>query len=271
MKNKFENKVVVITGASSGIGYSIAKLLFSKGCKVYDISKTLVKHNEIVAGFECDVNNISQVDEILQKIFEKEGKINVFINNAGFGIAGAIEDTKYENIYNLVNTNLSAVISLSGRAIKYLKKSGGGNIINISSVGGVIPLPYQATYSATKAGVEIFSRALANEVRNFGIKVTAILPGDTKTNFTSARIIDTDADDVKYSESVVKSIKKVEKDEQTGKSPDSVAMAVLKVLRKKYPPLRKTVGFEYKLVVFLPRILSTKFMNKILHKLYVKK
>ena len=99
MKNKFENKVVVITGASSGIGYSIAKLLFSKGCKVYDISKTLVKHNEIVEGFECDVNNISQVDEILQKIFEKEGKINVFINNAGFGIAGAIEDTKYENIY----------------------------------------------------------------------------------------------------------------------------------------------------------------------------
>ena len=270
MNNKFKNKVVVITGASSGIGYSIAKLLSEKGCRVYDISRTLVSHNEITQGYEGDVNDIPFVDNVLKSIFEKEGKIDVFINNAGFGIAGAIENAQYQNIYNLVNTNLSAVISLSGVAAKYLKQSGGGNIVNISSVGGIIPLPYQATYSATKAGVEIFSRAFANEVRDFNIKVTAILPGDTKTNFTKSRIIDLDKKDENFSKSVVKSIKKVEKDEQTGKSPESVAKVVLKVLKKKHPPLRKTVGFEYKLVVFLPRILSTKFMNKILHKLYVK-
>ena len=129
-------------------------------------------------------------------------------------------------------------------------------------------MPFQATYSATKAGIEIFSRALANEVKPFGIKVTAILPGDTKTAFTQNRIVENNQKDEKYKQTVEKSIKKVEKDEQTGKSPDSVAKVVVKVLKKKNPPLRKTVGFAYKLVVFLPRIFSTRLVNYIVRKLY---
>lgn len=268
MKNKLNEKVAVITGASSGIGYAIAQRLYSKGVKVYDISKLLVEHNEIRTGYQADVNDTEKVDEILKEIYEKEKHIDIFINNAGFGIAGAIENTKRDNIYNIVNTNLSAVIALSSVAIKYLKSSGGGNIINISSVGGVIPLPFQATYSATKAGVDIFSRALANEVKPFKIKVTSILPGDTKTAFTSARVIDNDENDENYKNKVSQSIKKVEKDEQTGKSPDSVAKVVLKVLNKKRPPLRKTVGFWYKAAVFLPRVLSCKMINKIVSMLY---
>ena len=175
MKNKLKNKVAVITGASSGIGYAIAKRLNESGVIVYDISRTAKEHDIIKKAFSSDVNDTKKVDEILQNIFEIEGHIDIFINNAGFGIAGAIEFTKEENIYALVNTNLSAVIALSGKVVKYLKRSGGGNIINISSVGGVIPLPIQATYSATKAGVEIFSRAFANEVKDYNIKVTAII------------------------------------------------------------------------------------------------
>ena len=126
----------------------------------------------------------------------------------------------------------------------------------------------QATYSATKAGVEIFSKALANEVRSYKIKVTSILPGDTHTNFTTSRIIDNDTQNEKQKASIEKSIKKVEKDEIKGKSPDSVGKVVVKVLKKKHPPLRKTVGFFYKCAVFLPRILSTKFVNFIVRKLY---
>ena len=265
---KIKDKVAVITGASSGIGYAIAKRLFNEGVVVYDISRTVRQHSEIKEAFACDVNDTDKVDGILSAIFEKEGHIDIFINNAGFGIAGAIENTKAENIYSLISTNLSAVIALSGRAIKYLKQSGGGNIINISSVGGVIPLPVQATYSATKAGVEIFSKALANEVRPYKIKVTSILPGDTHTNFTTSRIIDNDTQNEKQKASIEKSIKKVEKDEIKGKSPDSVGKVVVKVLKKKHPPLRKTVGFFYKCAVFLPRILSTKLVNFIVRKLY---
>lgn len=268
MKNKLLGKVAVITGASSGIGYAIAKRLNEQGVKCYDISRTVRPHDEIKKAFSCDVNDTEKVDEILQEIFDKEGHIDIFINNAGFGIAGAVEFAKEENIYSLVNTNLSAVIALSGRAIKYLKKTC-GNIINISSVGGVIPLPVQATYSATKAGVEIFSKALANEVRPYKIKVTAILPGDTSTGFTNSRIIDNETDDEKLKGQIDRSIRKVEKDERQGKSPDSVAKVVVKVLKKKRPPLRKTVGFFYKCAVFLPRILSCKFVNFIVRKIYL--
>ena len=268
MKNKLLGKVAVITGASSGIGYAIAKRLNEQGVKCYDISRTVRPHDEIKKAFSCDVNDTEKVDEILQEIFDKEGHIDIFINNAGFGIAGAVEFAKEENIYSLVNTNLSAVIALSGRAIKYLKKTC-GNIINISSVGGVIPLPVQATYSATKAGVEIFSKALANEVRPYKIKVTAILPGDTSTGFTNSRIIDNETDDEKLKGQIDRSIRKVEKDERQGKSPDSVAKVVVKVLKKKRPPLRKTVGFFYKCAAFLPRILSCKFVNFIVRKIYL--
>lgn len=268
MKNKLKGKVAVITGASSGIGFSIAKYFDKNGIIVYDISRTVKAHDEIKAAYSCNVNDTEKVNEILNEIFEKEKHIDIFVNNAGFGIAGTIEKAKHENIYAITNTNLAAVMALSGLAVKYLKASGGGNIINISSVGGVIPLPVQAAYSATKAGVEVFSRALANEVKPYKIKVTTILPGDTKTSFTSSRIIDNEGTS-KEQEKIAKSIKKVEKDEQTGKSPDTVGRAAVKILKKKNPPLRKTIGFFYKCAVFLPRILSTKLVNYIVRKLYL--
>ena len=269
MKGKKFDKVVVITGASGGIGYAIAKQLYKHGAKVYDISRTVVKHDEIEKAYQCDVNDTEKVKSILEEIYEKEERINVFINNAGFGIAGAIEDAKASSIYALVNTNLAAVIALSGIAIKFLKLSGGGNIINTCSVGGIIPLPYQATYSATKAGIEVFSRALANEVKEFNIKVTAILPGDTKTGFTDARIIENNAQDEVYRSSVERSIQKAEKEERNGASPDLVGKTVYKVLKKKNPPLRKTVGFSYKFIVFISRFLPTKFTNWLIRKIYI--
>lgn len=268
MEKKLLGKVAVITGASSGIGYSMAKYLYSEGVKVYDISLVTEKHDEVVKSYSADVNNTQKIEEILEEIYNENGHIDIFINNAGFGIAGAIMDASPDKIYNLVNTNLSAVIALSGKAIKFLKRSGGGRIINTCSVGGIIPLPFQATYSATKAGVEIFGRALANEVKPFNIKVTSVLPGDTKTGFTKNRIIENDGNNDAYRKNVEKSIKKVEKDEQTGKSPDSVGKMVVKLLKKKNPPLRKTIGFWYKCAVFLPRILPTKLVNYIVNKLY---
>lgn len=268
MKKKMD-KVVVITGASGGIGYAIAKNLSSHGCRVYDLSRTIKPHTEIAGVYQCNVNDTSKAESILDEIFKKEGKINVFINNAGFGIAGAIENAKSENIYAQVDTNLSAVMALSSVAIKYFKQSGGGNLINICSVGGIIPLPYQAAYSATKAGVDVFSRALANEVKQFKIKVTTVLPGDMKTNFTARRIIDNDTNDEQYKKSVEKSIKKAEKEELNGGSPDIVGKVVYKILKRKNPPLRKTVGFTYKLIVFLPRIFPLKFVNWLVRKIYI--
>ena len=265
---KISGKVAVITGASGGIGYSMAKYLYKEGVKVYDISLSTEKHEEIAKSYSADVNDKKKINEILEEIYNENGHLDIFINNAGFGIAGAIEDASPEKIYALVNTNLSAVIALSGVAIKFLKRSKGGRIINTCSVGGIIPLPFQATYSATKAGVEIFGRALANEVKPFNIKVTSVLPGDTKTGFTQNRIVENNNQNDSYRKDVEKSIKKMEKDEITGKSPDTVGKMVVKLLKKRNPPLRKTIGFWYKCVVFLPRILPTKLINFLVDKIY---
>lgn len=265
MKEK-KQKVIVITGASSGIGYATALKLTKEGHKVYGISRNDFQCEDFV-NFQGDVNDEQRIKEIFCNIEAKEGRIDVLINNAGFGIAGAIADTKKENVERIVNTNLVAVISLCTLIIPHLKKSGGGNIINISSVGGIIPLPFQACYSATKSAVEVFSRALAGEVKEDNIKVTAILPGDTKTGFTQARIVD-EKEKSTYNLRMKKSVGKMAKDEQNGKPPQSVARVISKVLRKKHPPLRKSVGGVSKLEVFLTRIVSTKFVNYLVRKIY---
>lgn len=264
MKTK---KVAVITGASSGIGQACG-LRLQKDYIIYNLSRS-IKEDKGFADYKVDVNDYVKIEEIAQEIFDREGRIDLLINNAGYGIAGAIENASSGNIYSLVDTNLSAQISLCRIFIPYLKKSK-GRIINISSVGGVIPLPFQAVYSATKAGIEIFSKALANELHSSGVRVTAVLPGDVKTNFTNSRIVENDDSDEKAREKIEKSIKKVEKDELKGKGPDSVAKVVAKIVRQKHPPLRKTVGFSYKLIVFLTRILPTRLINLIVRKLYCK-
>lgn len=265
---KLTGRVAIVTGGSAGIGLAIGKALKQQGMRVFDISRTVRENDCFEKAFQCDVNDTQRMSEIIDEIYAMTAHLDIFVNNAGFGIAGAVESASRDNIYRLIDTNLSAVIALSSIAIGYLKKSGGGNIINTCSVGGIIPLPFQATYSASKAGVEIFSRALDNEVRPYDIHVTAILPGDTKTNFTASRIIENNKGDMTYQKRVSRSIKKVEKDEQTGKSPDTVAKVVVKVLRKKRPPLRVTVGFWYKCATALPRILPTKLVNAIVRKLY---
>ena len=255
-------KVVIITGASSGIGKATADMLVARGHTVYGISRNGGNENLGFAHFNADVNDTEKIENILKEIFEKEGRIDVFVNNAGYGIGGAMSATCRDDIYKLVETNLSAVMALSAISIKYLKESK-GRIVNISSVGGIIPLPFQAVYSATKAGVEIFSRALANEVAPFGIKVTAVLPGDVNTSFTANRIMAAEDQDEKYAQNVKKSIVKVEKDERSGKGPESVAKVIVKQIEKKKPKLKVVVGFWYKFVPLLIRILPVKMINNI--------
>lgn len=259
MKKTNEIKVAVITGATGGIGLATAEYLLEKGYKVYGIARKPFK-----GSFECfsaDVCDYPKIDEVLKEIVGREGKIDLFINNAGFGIAGAMDEASPENVQKIVDVNLTALCVLSGKAAA-LMKGRGGKIINVSSVGGIMPLPYQAMYSATKAGVEVFSRALANEVRPYNIKVCAVLPGDTKTGFTAARICEGENGTAK------KSVAKMARDEQKGKSPKCVAKVIYKAAKRKNPPLRVSVGVVSKSEVFLSRLFSVKFINFLIRKIY---
>ena len=258
------SKVVVITGASSGIGLATARRLSKKGYKVYGLALNEFS-DKLFECFCADVNDLEAVTHVLETVKQREGRIDAVINNAGFGIAGAVEYATPEMIQKIFDTNLTALVKISSVAMKYLKETK-GNLVNVSSVAGVLPIPFQACYSATKAAVLNFSLALDGEVRRFGVKVTAVLPGDTKTGFTAARVIE--GGEADYGGCIGKSVHRMEKDEQNGKSPDSVARVIEKALQKRCPPLKITVGAQYKLFVWLGKILPTRLVNFILRKMY---
>ena len=258
------SKVVIITGASSGIGLATARRLTQKGYKVYGIARRPVLDEP----FECmsaDVNDLDAIKRIFEEVFEREGRIDAVVNNAGMGIAGAVEYATPESIQRIFDTNLTSLVKISSIAIGYLKKSK-GNLVNIGSVAGELSIPFQACYSATKAGVLKFSLALDSEVRRFGVKVTVVQPGDTKTGFTSARVFE--GGEADYGGHIGKSVKRMEHDEQNGKSPVTVAKAVEKAIKKRRPPLKITVGGQYKFFVGLGKLLPTRFVNYILRKMY---
>lgn len=258
-------KVVIITGAGSGIGKATAEMLADKGFTVYGVDRNEFTSDKIIA-LRADVNDYEAMASVFKTVSEQQGRIDALVNNAGFGIAGAIEDAEIVNIQSIVNTNLVSLTVCSKLIIPYLKQSK-GRLINIGSVGGTIPLPYQAMYSATKAAVEVFSRALATEVRDFGVRVTCVMPGDTKTGFTTARIKDGE-NGSDNSVKMRKSVGKMEHDEQHGMSPKMVAKVVSKALTIKRCKLLMPVGCSSKFIVFLAKILPVKMVDYIVRKMY---
>lgn len=252
--------VAVITGASSGIGKDLSILLASKGYKIYGLSRRKIDINGVTS-VECDVTNLEQIKEACSKIIENEKQIDFLINNAGMGIAGPIIDSNYSDIKTIFDTNVMGTIMVTKEFLPFIKD--GGKIINIGSVAGDLTIPYQGFYSMSKSAIDKFSECLRIELHNKKIKVTTILPGDTKTGFTANR-----KTTIKDNEIASKSIKKMEKDEQNGASPRKVSKVILKVMKTKNPPIRVTVGFSYKLFIFLQRILPRRLVIFILRKLY---
>ncbi|MBO5884478.1 MAG: SDR family NAD(P)-dependent oxidoreductase [Clostridia bacterium] len=262
MKNK---KVVIITGTSSGIGLQTANYFSDKGYTVYGVALGDYKTDKFTH-YVADVCDNEKMKAVFEEIYNKEGQIDIVINNAGIGISGAIEYVSQSDLSKIFDINVKAVISISAIAIPYLRLSK-GKIINTSSVAAPISIPFQACYSATKSAIEGFSQALANEVRPQGIKVCCVRPGDTKTGFTSARIKTEVVNDV-YGERIKKSIEKMEKDEQGGTNPIKISKQMYKVAKRKNPPLVCTVGFGYKTLCALTKFLPKKFVNWIVYKIY---
>ena len=178
-------------GASSGIGLSTAQYLLKKGYIVYGVSRGQFADANFFH-LQADVCDHERMLEVFEQITREQGRLDAVINNAGMGIGGAVEDTQKDLAEKIFAVNVLALMDISSIAIKYLRETH-GKIINIGSVAGVVPIPFQSYYSATKAAVESFSLALANEVRDFGIGVCCVRPGDTKTGFTAARIKNKDS------------------------------------------------------------------------------
>ncbi len=262
-----QNKVIIITGSSSGIGQVTAEYL-AKDYIVYGLSRSNTGDKEI-NHIPCDVTKKDDIKNAFNQVYENEGRIDVIINNAGLGVSGAIEYSTDEELSKIINLNVIGLVNVCKASIPYLRKTK-GKIINISSVAGVLTIPFQAYYSMTKASVIVITEALRMELKPFEIKVTSVLPGDTKTNFTKNRDHPVVLEDNIYKDRIARSINKMEKDEQKGVDPIKVSKVIKKVIKKKNPPIKVTVGLDYKLLVFLKRLLPDKFVNYILYKMYAK-
>jgi len=261
-------KVAVITGASRGIGLATAKFFYAKGYTVYDLSRsgsdtTWCKH------LFCDVVDPSSIQNACERILNEVGRIDTLVVNAGYGISGAVEFTSLTDAKKQFDVNFFGAFNTAKTFLPHFRRQGFGSIIFVGSVAGVFAIPFQSFYSATKSALNSLCGALRQEVKEFGVKVSIVLPGDTKTEFTKGRQKSSEGEEV-YAK-MQKSVAQMEKDEQSGVNAHCVARVIYKVATKKRPPITTTVGFGYKTLVFLKRILPQTLINDIIGKIYCKK
>ncbi len=262
-----DTRIVIITGATSGIGLAAARLFSEKGCRVYGVSRGSIKAPDIkgVTFVNADVTDEAAVSGVIADIASREGSIDLLINNAGFGISGAVEFTATDDAKRQLEVNLFGMLACT-KAVLPIMREKGGFILNISSVAGVVPIPYQAFYSASKAAVNSVTMALANEVRPFPVRVAALMPGDVKTGFTAARKKELEGKDI-Y-KSLEKSVAGMEHDEQNGMPPEALAKRAYSISLKKHPKPLYSCGLMYMFFCVLAKILPCRLVNFILGKMY---
>jgi len=261
-----KNKVVLITGASSGLGKAIANHLHSLGYIVYGTSRKKMKPEEGWNPLVMDVTIRESVNKAVASVLEAQGHIDVLINNAGFGLTGPAEFFTDEEIYRQLDTNFFGTVRVCQAVLPSMRQQKNGTIINISSIGGIAGLPFQSFYSASKFAVEGFSEALMQEVRPFGIRVVLVEPGDFRTSFTANRqpSIRLFTGDI-YTDMFRKTAAIFEDDERNGCHPEKIARAVARILRKKSPSFRYPVGkTDQLLFIVLRHILPGNVYLKIL-------
>jgi short-subunit dehydrogenase len=263
-KNKL---VILITGASSGIGRATAEHLTKLGHEVIGLSR---KEPRSPYGFKhrsLDISIEADVKITIESIVKDHHRIDGLINCAGIGLSGPIEQTNLDQARRLFEVNLFGAFAMSKYCLPHLRENR-GFIFNIGSVAGPITIPFQTFYSMSKSALQSFSEGLRMETRPWGVRVVTILPGDTKTEFTDRR--EKIPEDQLYGARLARSIAVMEQDERHGKSPMTVARAVAKLIKRKHPPVTVTVGFSYKILVWLSHRLPRRWTLAIINHIYGK-
>jgi NAD(P)-dependent dehydrogenase (short-subunit alcohol dehydrogenase family) len=237
-------KIAIITGGSSGIGEAICNTLSDNGYHVYAACRnpSTESKNEFFTYLKMDVQSEVSVKDAVAKVIEKESRIDVLVNCAGLGINGPIEETPIDMVQKVFDTNFFGLVRTTQEVLPHMRKTASGFVINISSIAGEFGLPMRGYYSASKAAVEMLTEALRMEVRQFGIKVCAVQPGDFSTNISKNRPTATISNESSYL-SMFKNINsQVNVEVGAARDPSEVANAVFKILQGKNPKVKYKVG-----------------------------
>ncbi len=262
------SRVCIITGGSSGIGLCTAQELRAQGCTVYELSRREAGAEGLVH-IRADVTDEASLRAAVDEIMRREGRIDIVINCAGFGISGAVEFTPTEDAIRQLDVNFFGMVRMNHVVLPILREQGSGRIVNISSVAGAIPIPFQTYYSASKAAINSYTMALANEVRPYGVQVLCVQPGDIRTGFTAARQKLHAGDDV-YGGRISRSVAGMEHDEQTGMAPEAAGRFIARAATRKSVRPVNTIGFTYKLFCVLAKLMPAKLLNWLVGLLYAK-
>ena len=268
MGSSIYGKKVFVTGASSGIGKACAEYFAQMGFSVTGVSRHVEEIDQnFDGGGSLSLRKLDITDEEAVKGYISSlPEIDIAILCAGMGVAGPAETTPMEMTRKQMEVNYFGTVHCAQLCLSKMKEKGCGFLIIIGSIAGRVSIPMQSQYSASKYALEAFTDAVRMEMKPYGIKACIIEPGDTKTGFTAAR---EKLDETGYGDVFTKSVDKMEKDEQGGRSPVSVAKAAYKLAQRKNPPARVPVGIEYKLLMFLLRLLPDRLKEFILTKMYL--
>ncbi len=271
--------VVLVTGASSGIGFQAAVDLKNKGYIVYGAARRMDKLKALeelgVNIISLDVTNDESMVQCIKTITDKEGVIDVLINNAGYGSFGAIEDVDLKEGKRQVDVNLFGLARMTQLVLPFMRAKRKGRIINISSVGGKVHTPFGAWYHATKFAVEGFSDCLRMEVKEFNIEVVVIEPGGIKTDWgiIAGKNLAKTSGNGAYKEKANKASKALINNYSSGKGlSDSsvVACAIVKAVTKRRPKTRYLIGKNAKAVFIMKRLLSDRAYDRMLMRIMIK-
>lgn len=260
--------VVLITGISSGFGLESARLLSLRGYTVYGTVRREVERLAGVNYLFADVTDRQAVQKAVEQVLVREGRLDAIVCNAGMGVGGPVEYTTPEDARLQMETNFGGAISLIQAALRPMRLAHSGRIICVTSIGGLMGLPYQAFYSASKFALEGFCEALRLEVKSLGIQVTTVAPGDFSTGFTASRRKVSEEAETSYP-AYAAGMRKIEHDERGGLKPEAVARTIEKILRSPRPAPRYVVASpEQRLSVLLKRLLPSRLFSRILGAYY---
>lgn len=270
-------KVALVTGASSGIGQAIAAELCKQGIRVYAASRSLPNYfdntpesssSDLLRTVRMDVNDPLAVEKTVSQIIAAEGRLDFFVQSAGNGIAGSVEDTQIDEVRYQMETNFFGAVTPLPIILKQMRQQGSGLIVQVGSMAGVLSIPYQAYYSASKAAIASLNLALADEVRPWGIRCMLVQPGDTRTGFTQARVMTRSALESDYAAVCRRSIDRMAADEQGGTSPETSARQVVRKMLKRRPPHVMSIGLFYKFAGMASRLLPLRLVRWVVRLLY---
>jgi NAD(P)-dependent dehydrogenase (short-subunit alcohol dehydrogenase family) len=234
------NQVVLITGASSGIGAACAARLAAAGHRVFGSTRGAQRAGP--GGIEwlaLDVRDEASAASAVARVVEAAGRLDVLVNNAGFGLAGAVEDTTPGDLLDQLDTNLLGPLRMLRAALPHMRERGRGRIVQISSLAGRIGVPFQGAYSASKFALEGLSESLALELRPLGIDVVLVQPGDVRSGFGAARRwTDAARANPAYRARAARAVAAMEQAERTGPPSERVAALVARIVAARRPRLR---------------------------------